>query len=68
MATDFLTMIYGNSDNVKLGQWVLAVGYPLTLETTVTAGIISAKGKINRYQWPSEPVHLSNHLFKQMQP
>jgi serine protease Do len=37
--------IYGNSDNVKLGQWVLAVGYPLTLETTVTAGIVSAKGR-----------------------
>lgn len=38
-------MIYGNSDQVKLGQWVLAVGYPLTLETTVTAGIVSAKGR-----------------------
>jgi serine protease Do len=38
-------MIYGNSDNVKLGQWVLAIGYPLTLETTVTAGIVSAKGR-----------------------
>lgn len=38
-------MIYGNSDNVKLGQWVLAVGYPLTLETTVTAGIVSAKSR-----------------------
>ena len=38
-------MIYGNSDNVKLGQWVLAVGYPLTLEATVTAGIVSAKGR-----------------------
>jgi Do/DeqQ family serine protease len=34
---------YGNSDNVKLGEWVLAVGYPLNLETTVTAGIVSAK-------------------------
>jgi serine protease Do len=34
---------FGNSDDVKLGQWVLAVGYPLTLETTVTAGIVSAK-------------------------
>jgi S1-C subfamily serine protease len=31
-------MVYGNSDEVKLGQWVLAIGYPLTLETTVTAG------------------------------
>lgn len=37
------TIPYGNSDDVKLGQWVLAVGYPLTLETTVTAGIVSAK-------------------------
>ncbi len=44
---------YGNSDDVKVGQWVLAVGYPLTLETTVTAGIVSAKGRtldINRRQ------------------
>lgn len=39
----FPFLIYGNSDDVKIGQWVLAVGYPLTLETTVTAGIISAK-------------------------
>jgi Do/DeqQ family serine protease len=38
-------MIYGNSDDTKIGQWVLAIGYPLTLETTVTAGIISAKGR-----------------------
>lgn len=38
-------MLYGNSDEVKLGQWVLAIGYPFTLETTVTAGIVSAKGR-----------------------
>lgn len=38
-------LVYGNSDNVQLGQWVLAIGYPLTLETTVTAGIISATGR-----------------------
>jgi Do/DeqQ family serine protease len=38
-------MVYGNSDDAKLGQWVLAVGYPLSLETTVTAGIISATGR-----------------------
>lgn len=38
-------LIYGNSDDVHIGQWVLAVGYPFTLETTVTAGIISAKGR-----------------------
>ena len=38
-------MEFGNSDDVKLGQWVLAVGYPLTLDATVTAGIVSAKGR-----------------------
>ena len=38
-------MLYGNSDDTRIGQWVLAIGYPLTLETTVTAGIISAKGR-----------------------
>ncbi len=43
--TNLPYLIYGNSDNIKLGQWVLAVGYPLSLETTVTAGIISAKGR-----------------------
>ncbi len=38
-------MEFGNSDDAKLGQWVLAVGYPLSLDATVTAGIISAKGR-----------------------
>lgn len=36
---------YGNSDKAKLGEWVLAVGNPLNLTSTVTAGIISAKGR-----------------------
>jgi len=43
--TGFSYLVYGNSDDVKIGQWVLAIGYPLTLETTVTAGIVSAKGR-----------------------
>ncbi len=46
-------LMYGNSDEVKVGQWVLAIGYPLMLEATVTAGIVSAKGRtleINRRQ------------------
>ncbi|SFV33208.1 trypsin-like peptidase domain-containing protein [Thermoflavifilum thermophilum] len=38
-------LVYGNSDNVKVGQWVLAAGYPLDLETTVTAGIVSATSR-----------------------
>ncbi|MBX2922061.1 MAG: trypsin-like peptidase domain-containing protein [Chitinophagaceae bacterium] len=44
-------MAVGNSDDVKLGQWVLAIGYPLNLDVTVTQGIISAKSRnigINR--------------------
>lgn len=37
--------IFGNSDEVKVGQWVLAVGNPFNLTSTVTAGIVSAKGR-----------------------
>jgi Do/DeqQ family serine protease len=36
---------FGNSDNLKLGEWVLAVGNPYNLTSTVTAGIISAKAR-----------------------
>jgi len=36
---------YGNSDEVRLGEWVLAVGNPFNLTSTVTAGIVSAKGR-----------------------
>ena len=35
----------GNSDGVNIGEWVLAVGNPLNLKSTVTAGIVSAKGR-----------------------
>jgi len=42
---DLPFMKFGNSDDVKLGQWVLAVGFPLNLDATVTAGIVSAKGR-----------------------
>lgn len=35
----------GNSDNVRVGEWVLAVGNPFNLTSTVTAGIVSAKGR-----------------------
>ncbi len=38
-------LTYGNPDDLKLGQWVLAVGNPYNLTSTVTAGIISAKAR-----------------------
>jgi len=41
---------FGDSDNVRLGEWALAVGNPFNLTSTVTAGIISAKARdINEY-------------------
>ncbi len=42
---DLPFLAYGNSDNVKVGEWALAVGNPFNLTSTVTAGIISAKGR-----------------------
>lgn len=36
---------YGNSDDVRVGEWVLAVGNPFNLTSTVTAGIVSAKAR-----------------------
>ncbi len=39
------TVPVANSDEIKVGEWVLAVGNPFNLESTVTAGIVSAKGR-----------------------
>ncbi len=44
-ATDLPTLTYADSDAAEIGEWVLAVGNPLDLTSTVTAGIISAKGR-----------------------
>ena len=42
---DFPTLPIGNSDALKVGEWVLAVGNPFNLTSTVTAGIVSAKAR-----------------------
>ncbi len=42
---DLPFMIFGDSDQLKIGEWVLAVGNPFNLTSTVTAGIVSAKAR-----------------------
>ena len=44
-ADDLPYITFGDSDSIKIGEWVLAVGNPYNLTSTVTAGIISAKGR-----------------------
>lgn len=44
-AQDLNALEIGNSDEVKVGEWALAVGNPFDLTSTVTAGIVSAKGR-----------------------
>lgn len=44
-ANNLPSLTFGNSDDVSVGEWVLAVGNPFNLTSTVTAGIVSAKGR-----------------------
>ncbi len=44
-ASDLHFLTFGDSDNVRIGEWVLAVGNPFNLTSTVTAGIVSAKAR-----------------------
>ena len=44
-APDLPFVAFGNSDALRIGEWVMAVGNPFNLESTVTAGIVSAKGR-----------------------
>lgn len=43
--SDLPYLVFGNSDSLKIGEWVLAVGNPFNLTSTVTAGIVSAKAR-----------------------
>ena len=44
-ASNLPFLAFGNSDNLEVGEWLLAIGNPLGLDHTVTAGILSAKGR-----------------------
>ena len=55
-------IFFGDSDSTLIGEWVLAVGNPYNLNSTVTAGIVSSKSRdLNEYD------QKINHLFKLMQ-
>ncbi|MDY6904905.1 MAG: DegQ family serine endoprotease [Thermodesulfobacteriota bacterium] len=43
---DLPSLKLGDSDNIRVGDWVVAIGSPFGLEQTVTAGIVSAKGRV----------------------
>jgi serine protease Do len=44
---DFPYLAFGNSDAMEIGEWVVAIGSPFQLEASLTAGVISAKGRQN---------------------
>ena len=57
----FLT--FGNSDDIKIGEWVLAVGNPFNLTSTVTAGIVSAKSRsINILANRNQPMGIESFI------
>lgn len=66
-ASNLPVVKFGNSDQVRVGEWVLAVGYPFSLNTTATAGIISAKGRnigINNQSLSGESLNPSSHAIE----
>ena len=49
-ADDLVALDFGNSEELKRGEWVIAIGSPFNFDQSVTAGIISAKGRSNTAQ------------------
>jgi len=46
-ATNLPYLVFGDSDNLEVGQWVAAIGNPLGLQASITVGVVSAKGRNN---------------------
>ena len=69
---DFSYVSFGSSDDLKVGEWGLAVGNPFNLTSTVTAGIVSAKNRANivgekqslqsQYIYSALHIHLCSRL------
>lgn len=53
----FSTLIMGDSDNLRVGEWVIAIGNPYGLDHTVTAGLVSAKGR---------PMNIEDRVYKDL--
>ena len=60
-AKDLPTLPFGNSDDLRVGEWVLAVGNPFNLTSTVTAGIVSAKAR-SRISSPGEDMKIGGFI------
>ena len=59
---------FGNSDSVKVGDWVLAIGSPFGFDHSVTSGIISAKGRDNSNLGAGKAISVFRSFCKQMRP
>ena len=61
-AKDLPTIPFGDSDKIKLGEWVLAVGNPFNLTGTVTAGIIGAKARSTAIEGPQGSAQIARYI------
>lgn len=53
----FSTLALGDSNNIRVGEWVVAIGNPYGLDHTVTVGVVSAKGR---------PINIENRVYKNL--
>lgn len=53
----YSTLVLGDSNNIRAGEWVVAIGNPYGLDHTVTVGVISAKGR---------PINIENRVYKNL--